>query len=100
MRRTFARFPDLKDRIRSGEPPPLATGWFALAKNGVAVPTLDDARRCALVGVVAHEACTLRVTRFDPPHATVIVGRGSGTLTIHVDIDPAFPEDQTPVLVV
>lgn len=98
----IVHLPDLKDRIRSGEPPPLATGWFALGDHpDVSVPTLEQARRCARVEPAVPGPCLARVTAFDPPDgATLIDLAADGSLTISVRVSPGFPPEQTPQLVV
>lgn len=98
----IVRLPDLKDRIRSGEPPPLATGWFALGEHDdVSVPTLEQARRCARVEPAQPDPCTPRVLAFDPADGTTVVEFApDGSLTVVVTVSPAFVEEQIPELVV
>lgn len=102
MKPTVVRLPDLKDEIQSGEPPPLATGWFALGQHDeVSVPTLEQARRCARVEPSEPDPCEPRVVRFDPPDGvTIIALAANDILVISVELAPGLPDEVTPALVI
>ncbi|HEY3497788.1 MAG TPA: phage tail protein [Polyangiaceae bacterium] len=94
---TVVRLPDLKKR--SDDPP--ASGWFVLVPpEGITVPDLDSVRRCDEVVAEPDDPCTPRIVSFDPPHRTVIIERGTGTLVVSVRVRPGVLADFVPELVI
>ncbi len=96
--------PDLRAHGVAGAPLPqperAVAGWFALSADGVAVPSLFDAQRCArdalasAAGAVV-DPCLGRVVSMDPPNRTVIIELpANGHLVITATVRPAFPADE------
>jgi phage tail-like protein len=90
--------PDL--RTPHAPDPPRPTGWFVLTSESVSVPSLDDARRCAQPKNDEPDPCVRHVVSFDPPHRTVLIGRGAGVVVVEVLVSPGLADDDSPLLTV
>lgn len=96
---TLVHLPDL-----TSAPLAATTGWSALAtaqgEGGVplvAVPSLADARACALALVPEEDdPCALYVIAIDPPDGTVVIEPGAGV--IEVTLSRGAPQGPPPVL--
>ncbi|HEY8431544.1 MAG TPA: hypothetical protein VIL20_24355, partial [Sandaracinaceae bacterium] len=90
----IVRLPDLR-APRAGA---TRSGWTVLwADAGIAVPSVDDARRCAEIGAAIGAGCDLRALAFDVPDEAVLVALGTGPLAVRATLNRA-PTDSAIVL--
>jgi phage tail-like protein len=97
---TIVRLPALT----GPEPPPTPSGWMALQIQAtalgaplVAVPSRDDARRCALAGLPSVvSACAVQMASINSSSWSSLIGANGITLT--ADVAPSALVDQYPVL--
>lgn len=91
------RLPDLRPHSGGVTPPRAVAGWFVLERDGVSVPTLFDAQRCAhdALGAPVADPCETHVVSFDPPNRTTIIKLpASGALTVRATVTPSFPAEE------
>jgi phage tail-like protein len=79
---------------------PSGVGWLALASQDVVVPSLSNARHCALPPATAPDRCELRTVSIDLDDGAVIVALGERPFEIRIRVSPAFPRDHRPELIV
>jgi phage tail-like protein len=70
---------------------------MALAAERVAVPSLDDARRCGSTPPPG-DPCTPTVVSFDPPDGTILVALGSQDAEVCIHVTPGAVDGATPQL--